>query len=390
VDTVAFIPVRGGSKSIPRKNIRPLAGRPLVHWAALAALECPAIDRVYVASDDAEIRAVAARLGNERLHVIDRDPVTATDEAPTEAALLEFARAREFGRVVLIQATSPLVTASDLCGALALLDAAGQGSLLSVTRERRFRWAPSPDGSVVPVNYNPRTRPRRQDWAGELFENGAFYITTRKDLLESGCRLSGAVLAWEMAPETALELDEPSDWEVAAQRLAARARPADLAARCRPIELLVSDVDGVLTDAGMYYGPEGETLKKFNTRDGMGFGRWRQAGLRAALVTSETTPIVERRAAKLQIELVRQGATDKAAALDELLVLERLTPDQVAYIGDDLNDLPALARVGLAACPADAAAPNRAIAHYVCTRRGGDGCLRELVDYILEHKGARC
>jgi N-acylneuraminate cytidylyltransferase len=382
MDTVAFIPVRGGSKSIPHKNIKPLAGRPLVHWTMLAALDCPQIDKVYVASEDQTIREVAAQISSDQLEVIDRDPATATDEATTESALLEFAAKYPFDRVVLIQATSPLLRSSDLSDAIEKLDVSKANSLLSVTRQHRFIWKSKANGSISPANYDPQNRPRRQDWNGELFENGAFYITTRKALLESGCRISGQVDAWEMAAETALELDEPHDWAVAEQQLQQK-RGATLAERCKSIELLVTDVDGVLTDAGMYFGAEGEVLKKFNTRDGMGLGRWQKAGFKAAIMTSENTPIVKSRAAKLKIDRVFLGVKDKGKELDALVKKEGLSLDQVAFIGDDINDLPALKKVGLAACPSDALGAVKKAAHYICKQPGGGGCVREFVDLLM-------
>ncbi len=348
-----------------------------------AALECEQIDHVFVASEDEEIRAVAARLIDPRLSVIDRDPATATDEASTESALLEFAEKYEFGRVVLIQATSPLLEGADLRGALAKFDETDADSLLSVTREHRFIWRADKRGGVSAKNYEPNARPRRQEWSGELFENGAFYIATKEALLESSCRLSGHIEAFEMPPTRSLELDEPGDWNIAYHYLAERQSSNDLRARCEKIKLLVTDVDGVLTDGGMYYGPDGEALKKFNTRDGMGLGLWRESGRRVAIMTSEDTAIVSRRAEKLQIDTVMLGVKNKKEALTRLLDKEGLSPQEVAFIGDDINDLGALSIVGLAACPSDATNANRSLAHYVCKRRGGEGCVRELVDLIL-------
>jgi len=221
--TVAFIPVRGGSKSIPEKNIRMLAGRPLVHWTRDAALGCARIDRVFVSSDSPRIREVAGEGASDRLSVIDRSAETATDTASTESALLEFASDVAFEWVVLIQATSPLLTSADLDRALAHRERSGADSLVSVTRHHRFRWRRDASGRAVPENYDPRARPRRQDWPGELYESGAFYVTSREALLESRCRISGRVTVWEMPPESAVELDEPADWTVVEGLLRARA-----------------------------------------------------------------------------------------------------------------------------------------------------------------------
>jgi YrbI family 3-deoxy-D-manno-octulosonate 8-phosphate phosphatase len=165
---------------------------------------------------------------------------------------------------------------------------------------------------------------------------------------------------------------------------AAATRFLTIAERARRVRLLVMDVDGVLTDAGMYYGEAGDELKKFNTRDGHGIAMLHAAGLRTAILTRERTEIVLRRAEKLRIGAVRVGVEDKLAALTELLDERGLSFDQVAYIGDDENDFEVLCRVGLAAVVQDATRRPRAVAHYVARARGGEGAVRELCELILE------
>jgi YrbI family 3-deoxy-D-manno-octulosonate 8-phosphate phosphatase len=152
--------------------------------------------------------------------------------------------------------------------------------------------------------------------------------------------------------------------------------------------LLCVDVDGVLTDAGMYYGPDGEVLKKFNTRDGMGLARVREAGVAVAIISGENSAIVHARAAKLQIDDVFCGVTDKLGAVSELCVRHGLELSEVAFVGDDLNDLSALQCVGLACAVADAAEPVVAAAHYVTRRRGGDGAVREVCELLIAAKTA--
>ena len=153
--------------------------------------------------------------------------------------------------------------------------------------------------------------------------------------------------------------------------------------RARRVRLLCVDVDGVLTDAGMYYGPDGEVLKKFNTRDGMGLARVREAGVAVAIISGEDSAIVHARATKLKIDDVYVGAADKRTALDDLRGRHGLTYEEIAFIGDDLNDLPALECVGLACAVADAAAPVRRLAHLVTTRAGGNGAVRELCELLI-------
>src|SRR5262249_36507843 len=133
----------------------------------------------------------------------------------------------------------------------------------------------------------------------------------------------------------------------------------------------------------MYYGPDGEVLKKFNTRDGMGLARVREAGVAVALISGEDSAIVHARAAKLKIDDVFCGVSDKAIAIDQLCAKHRIALEDVAFVGDDLNDLPALAQVGLACAVADAAEQVLAVAHYVTRRRGGDGAVREVCELLI-------
>jgi 3-deoxy-D-manno-octulosonate 8-phosphate phosphatase (KDO 8-P phosphatase) len=156
--------------------------------------------------------------------------------------------------------------------------------------------------------------------------------------------------------------------------------------RARRVRLLCVDVDGVLTDAGMYYGANGEVLKKFNTRDGMGLARVREAGMAVALISGEDSAIVHARAAKLKIDDVFSGVSNKRATIDDLCARKNLQLEEVAFIGDDLNDLPALECVGLACAVADAAEPVLAVAHYVTRRRGGDGAVREVCEFLIAAK----
>lgn len=153
--------------------------------------------------------------------------------------------------------------------------------------------------------------------------------------------------------------------------------------RLQRLRALVTDVDGVLTDGGMYYGPSGEALKKFNTKDGMGIALLRKAGIIVAFITGESTEIALRRAEKLKVEDVYLGAEDKCAVLEEFLAKRGLTMEEIAYIGDDVNDLPCLQRVGVAITVADGMPQLKKMAHVVTDARGGEGAVREVAEAIL-------
>lgn len=382
-NVVALIPARGGSKSIPLKNVRPIAGRPLIYWVLDAACACVEIDEVYVATDDEEIASKVKRYSSH-VRVIGRSPETATDDAPTESVLMEFARAIDADHICLIQATSPLLRSDDLAAGLSLYFDGGYDSVVSVVRQRRFIWRPLPDGTGIPENYDPHKRPRRQDHDGFFVENGAFYITSKRALLTSGSRLSGRIGMMEMPPETYIELDEPSDWPIVESLLLRRkSYSTHLKASLSDIKVFAMDVDGVLTDAGMYYTEDGNELKKFNTRDGLGIRLLREAGIIPAIITSDRTNIVQRRAQKLGIEYVFQGVENKLSVVESLILKLGIGWDQLAYIGDDVNDLSVIKRAGFSAAPADAVEIVRRSVDYVCDAKGGHGCVREICDLIL-------
>jgi 3-deoxy-D-manno-octulosonate 8-phosphate phosphatase (KDO 8-P phosphatase) len=156
--------------------------------------------------------------------------------------------------------------------------------------------------------------------------------------------------------------------------------------RLKEIRLFATDVDGVLTDAGMYYSESGDEWKKFNTRDGMGIKLLQRAGILTAIVTQERTKLVARRAEKLTIPEVHQGAMDKLSVVREMAERHGLTVDQVAYIGDDINDLETLKAVGFSATPADGLPQVAAVVDHVCRKKGGEGAVREVIDMILQAK----
>jgi N-acylneuraminate cytidylyltransferase len=384
---VAFIPLRGGSKGIPGKNIRPIAGKPLAHWTVEAAHQCAKIEHIFVSTDSAEIRKSVESLALPRVEVIDRSAATATDTASTESAMMEFAQARDFSVVVLIQATSPLLRGEQLSEAVAQFESTQADSLLSVVAQKRFLWKIDENGVAVPQNYNPLRRPLRQQFSPHYVENGAFYFSKRPGFLENKCRLFGKMAAYVMPEESYHELDEPSDWQMIETMLKRRlASSSSLVERARRIKLLLTDVDGVLTDAGMYYTDHGDELKKFNTRDGKGLELLRLAGIKTGIITTENTNIVTNRARKLKTDFLFQGITDKLPILRQIQKETGLDASEIAYIGDDLNDVEVLQAVGLAATPADAVAEAKSVSHYECKQGGGQGCVREFAELVLSSR----
>lgn len=380
---IAFIPVRGGSKSIPLKNIKPINGRPLVYWTIDAAMNCQYIDKVYVSTDSQEIRDAVdlyKRISQTRdkLVCVDRDPETATDTATTESAMLDFAKKYEFENIILVQATSPMLEKGHLTEAIEKYESGKFDSLLSVVRQKRFVWEER-GGQFVPQNYDYQNRPRRQEFNGYLVENGAFYITSKELLLESQCRMSGKIGIYEMSEDSYFEIDEVSDWIIVEKLLRKKVRDK----KPSKIRLFVTDCDGVLTDGGMYYTEKGDEIKKFNTKDGMGFALLKEAGIKTAIITGEDTQIVVDRAEKMKVDYLYKGIRDKLSVLKEIAVKEGLKLEQIAYIGDDINDIECLEAVGLGISVPNAVEEAKNIADIVVQKKGGEGAVREAIGYIL-------
>lgn len=211
---IAFIPVRGGSKSIPLKNIKLLNGKPLVYWTALAAQESKYVDKLVIATDSKEIKEAVLSFNFSKLEVYDRKAENAQDTSSTESVMIEYiekSNLKDDDNFILIQATSPLLTSEHINKMVEALKNSDADSIFSAVREKQFHWIETPEG-IKPINYDYKNRPRRQDFQGILAENGACYINSIKNILKDNCRLSGKIIAYELPPETAYEIDEEADW----------------------------------------------------------------------------------------------------------------------------------------------------------------------------------
>lgn len=217
----AIVPLRGGSKRIPQKNIRQMAGRPLCYWVLRAAHRCPQIGQIVVSTDSEEIKHVVRTLDIPGITTISRPEHLASDMATTDEVLVDALPCVVPDFVITLQATSPLTTSDDLSSAVAKYESEGADSLFTGVRSRRFVW--SLDGR--PLNYDPANRPRSQDFPGSFVENGAFYITAADMLRETRCRLAGKITAYEMHESTFVEIDTMDDWRVVELELRRRYGP---------------------------------------------------------------------------------------------------------------------------------------------------------------------
>jgi N-acylneuraminate cytidylyltransferase len=358
-----------------------------VYWTVKAACECKYIDKVFVATDSNQIKMTLENFYNGKLNdlfskmeIIERSNESASDNASTEFAMMEFANRYEFDNIVLIQATSPLLEREDLEKGFEVFAEEDTDSVISVVIQKRFNWEKDEKGYAYPTNYDVFCRPRRQEFSGYMVENGAFYITSKKNLIKSGNRISGKIKAVIMNPDSYFEIDEPEDWYIIENLM--KKRKKDF--RLNPlIKMFLTDCDGCLTDGGMYYSEKGDELKKFNTRDGMGFSMLKQKGIITGIITSEDVDLNKRRAEKMEVDELVQGCKDKRHEVLDLCSKYGIGIENVAYIGDDINDLGVIKMVGLSCCPSDAMPGVRATVRYVAKAKGGEGVIREVADMIL-------
>ena len=369
---LGFIPVRIGSKGIPKKNIRNFCGKPLVCWTIEALLESD-LDKVVVASDSEEINDL---IKHYPIEIFNRSEDNATDKSTTEDVMFEYInnsgtyRADKF---ILAQATNPFITKTDVNN---VIDAVNKGySALTVVPVERFLW--SEQGHSI--NYDPKERPRRQNESLNRTENGALYANSVSNIINSRCRIEDKPYLVEMPEYSLHEIDTEDDWDICEMLFKKHMMTR------KKIKMFITDVDGVLTDGGMYYGVSGDALKKFNAKDGMGFGLLKEADIATAIITGEEHKSVSTRANKIRVGWTARGVKDKLAKAIELSGYYDVSLSEVAYIGDDINDIDLLKNVGYSACPSDAIDEVKDIVGYVCKRKGGEGCVREFIDRCLRN-----
>ena len=377
---IGFIPLRKGSKGIPGKNTRKMVGRPLFTWVLGAALQSD-LDEVYVYTDDETLIAFIEKEYHytKKIKALKRSEASATDTATTESAMLEFAAQinYDFEVFCLLQATSPFTTATDINISLSKLKS-GYDSTVSVVNTHRFTW----DQTGQPLNYDYNNRPRRQDFEGLLIENGAVYTCTKAVLKTQHNRLGNTVAVVPMPEESLHEIDSETDWLVVEQLLMARQKRLRGAQK---ITHLVLDVDGVFTDGTITYTKDGEHTKRFDMRDGMGLEILRQFGITVMVMTSEQSELVAKRMQKLQIEQVYLGVKDKYTLLTHLAAQQGFHLNNVAYVGDDVNDLTNICSVGWSLAPSNAMNEVKQQADVILPKPSGGGAIRAACEFIKQY-----
>ncbi len=387
--TVAIIPARGGSKGIARKNMRMLAGKPLVAWTIDAALAAQRVELVVVSTDDKEIAEETERRG---ARVIWRPEQIAGDQASSEDALLHVletlrSEGREPDATAFLQCTSPLTLPVDIDNAIALLEEENADTVLAVTDFHYFVWHHNEQGEAVGINHEKQVRLLRQQREPQYLETGAIYVMNTRGFLQARHRFFGRIALYPMPHERCLEIDDARDLLVADTllRLVQDHRRAELipdGARA-----LALDFDGVFTDNRVMVNEHGEEAVLCNRGDGLGLRKLRETGWPLLVLSSEQNPVVAARCAKLGIAC-RQVSGNK---LDVLLAWGReqgVVPEQMVYLGNDVNDVACLQAAGCGVAVADAQREARDVADIVLRNNGGCGAIRELCDYLAQQRPA--
>jgi N-acylneuraminate cytidylyltransferase len=382
---LAVIPARGGSKGIPRKNLRLIGGQPLVVRTIEQAHAARRVGRVVVSTDDPEIAAAARHAGAD---IVQRPSDLSGDEASSESALLHALQELERTEVyrpqllVFLQCSSPLTRADDIDGTVDALVTQGADCAFAAVRSHGFLWRRGSDAHAVAVNHDASVRPRRQEREPEYLETGAVYVMRVDGFRQAQHRFFGKTVLYEMPRERGLEVDDPADLRLAEVLLPHADESRRRAALPDRLGAVVFDFDGVLTDNRVLVHGDGTEAVWCSREDGWGIGELRAAGVPILVLSSEPNPVVRARCEKLGVECL-QGHSDKLAALRAWTAARGIDLTQVVFVGNDRNDLPCLRAVGCGAVVNDAHASVTAVARLVLTRPGGRGAVREMTDLIL-------
>ena len=409
-EVLAIIPARGGSKGIPRKNIRSFSDYPLIAWSIAAAKQSESVTRVIVSTDDDEIAAVARKLGAETpfLRPAEFAQDQSTDLPLFEHALKWLAENEGYRPEIVVQLrpTSPIRPKGCVDAALEILlqhaDADSVRGVVPAGQNPHKMWRlPAGDGSPASsTGSSPMQNLLAVDGIEEPYNAPRqilppiFWQTGHIDAIRSATILSGSmsgktIYPLVIDPNFTVDLDNLRDW-MRAEWLVAfggldMVWPGH-AKRPMPekIELLVLDFDGVVTDNRVWVDEEGHEMVAANRGDSLIMRTLEKAGTQVVILSSEVNPVVAARARKMKIEAIHGvGLEDKAAVLQNLLKERKIDPLHVAYIGNDLNDLPCFDEVGWAIAVADAQPEVLRAADFVTQKTGGHGAVREVCDLIL-------
>jgi YrbI family 3-deoxy-D-manno-octulosonate 8-phosphate phosphatase len=383
-EVIAIIPARGGSKGIFRKNVRLLAGKPLVVHSIISAKNAQSVSRVVVSTDDREIETMSLSNGAE---VVKRPREISTDDASSEAALIHVLDTLEQRDgyvpelVVFLQPTSPFRLAEDIDGTVdALLVGKADSAFSSCIEHFTGRWRESENGTMAPLNFKPCDRPRRQEYPMEYLENGSVYVFYPWVLKNFGSRLGGRIVTYIMPPLRSMQIDCSGDLEML--EFLIRNQKNCILPEIGPVSLLVLDFDGVLTDNCVLVDQQGHESVLCSREDSFGIAKLQESGFEVLVISKERNPVVGERCRKLGIECIH-GCDNKLLALQKAALAKGILPVNIAYVGNDENDIECLNWVGFPVAVADAVPEVASLGCYHTSKPGGKGAVREVADLLL-------
>lgn len=384
---VAIIPARGGSKAIPRKNVLPLSGKPLIAWMIEAARNAKLVDSVVVSTDDAEIAAVSERFGAA---VAWRPAEISGDLVPSEAAVLhalntQLSNPEDLPELTaFLQCTAPLTDSSDIDGTIEALLAQNADTALAVADFHYYLWKSDENDDFAGINHDKSIRKMRQEREPNFVETGSVYVMKTDGFLRHKHRFFGKTAFHVIPHERVLEIDDLVDFKIAQTLIHERQKQNRKAVLPERIALLIFDFDGVFTDDTMTVNEQGTESITCSRADGLGIELAHGAGISMLIISKETNPVVKRRAEKLKLDVLH-GVNNKADFLDDYLSKRDIAWADVVYVGNDVNDIECLNRAGCGAVVANAHPQALASANLVLDRCGGNHAVRELIELIL-HK----
>ncbi len=403
-EVLALIPARGGSKGIPRKNIRPFAGYPLIAYSIAAGLQAETVTRVLVSTDDEEIATIARRYGAETpfLRPAELAGDRTLDLPVFQHALRWLAEHENYHPqvVVHLRPTTPLRPPNLVDRAVRLLLAHPEADSvrgLTPAHQNPFKmWLmegedkPIRPLTTVPGIQEPYNAPR-QVLPQAYMHTGLIDAVRPSVILEKNSMSGQVILPVLFEPQYDIDLDTPDDWRRAEERIAQSPPPMVWPGHPRrpmpeKVEMLVMDFDGVLTDNRVWVDQDGREMVAANRSDSLWLNLLREKGVQAFVISKETNPVVAARCQKMGIPYI-QGEDDKETALKELLAERGVDPAHVVYCGNDVNDLPCFPLVGWAVAVADAVPEAARQADFVLRRAGGHGAVQELCALILAKFG---
>jgi YrbI family 3-deoxy-D-manno-octulosonate 8-phosphate phosphatase len=392
-EVLAIIPARGGSKGVPGKNIFPLAAKPLVAYTIEAALESECVSRLIVSTDDKKIAEVSSLYGAE---TIDRPAEISGDYHQSELALIHVLDHLEANEkyipdwLIFIQCTSPLLLPEDIDEAYRVVVKGKYDSVFSAFEEHFIpRWQFGKNETVKPVNYEPNKRPMRQEVPSEFVENGAFYIMRTDHLKRTGTRFGKKCGIYVMPLERSFQVDTLEDIALIEKIINGRSNnntnsfPDALNRQLDKLKLVIVDFDGTMTDNKVLVDQDGREQVVCSRSDGWGVRLLKNKGIEVVCLTSEQNSVVLRRCEKLEIECYN-GVLEKGMKISEICEKSGVLPEETAFIGNDINDIPALKLVGVPVVVQDAHRDAKMHSKIVLDKCGGDGALQEFAELLTK------